>query len=218
MDMENIELAGMIDHTILKADATASQIDKLCQEAKQYNFASVCVNSSWVSRCAELLKNSDVMVCTVIGFPLGAASTPAKAAEAIAAVQQGADELDMVINIGHLLDSEFEFVKNDIAGVVNAASGKTVKVIIEICYLDNEQIVKACKLAEEAGADFVKTSTGFGTGGATIEAIRLMRQTVPDLGVKASGGIRTREDALRMIEAGASRIGASAGIAILEGE
>ena len=216
--MENIELAGMIDHTILKADATTSQIDKVCQEAKQYNFASVCVNSSWISRCAELLKNSDVMVCTVIGFPLGAASTPAKAAEAIAAVQQGADELDMVINIGHLLDSEFEFVKNDIAGVVNAASGKTVKVIIEICYLDNEEIVKACKLAEEAGADFVKTSTGFGTGGATIEAIRLMRQTVPDLGVKASGGIRTREDALRMIEAGASRIGASAGIAIVEGE
>ena len=218
MDMENIELAGMIDHTILKADATTSQIDKVCQEAKQYNFASVCVNSSWISRCAELLKNSDVMVCTVIGFPLGAASTPAKAAEATAAVQQGADELDMVINIGQLLDSEFEFVINDIAAVVNAASGKTVKVIIEICYLDNEQIVKACQLCKEAGADFVKTSTGFGTGGATVEAIRLMRQTVPDLGVKASGGIRTREDALRMIEAGASRIGASAGIAILEGE
>ena len=218
MDMENIELAGMIDHTILKADATTSQIDKVCQEAKQYNFASVCVNSSWISRCAELLKNSDVMVCTVIGFPLGAASTPAKAAEAIAAVQQGADELDMVINIGHLLDSEFEFVKNDIAGVVNAASGKTVKVIIEICYLNNEQIVKVCQLCKEAGAHFVKTSTGFGTGGAIVETVRLMRQTVPDLGVKASGGIRTREDALRMIEAGASRIGASAGITIVEGE
>ena len=217
MDIENIELAGTIDHTILKANATASQIDKLCLEAKQYNFASVCVNSSWVPRCVELLKDSKVMVCTVIGFPLGSASTLAKAAEAAVAVEQGADELDMVINVGKLLDSEFEFVKNDIAAVVDAASGRTVKVIIEICYLDNELIVKVCQLCKEAGAHFVKTSTGFGTGGATVETVRLMRQTVPDLGVKASGGIRTREDALRMIEAGATRIGASAGITIVEG-
>ena len=210
-------MAKIIDHTALKADTTASQIDKLCQEAIEYSFASVCVNPSWVPRCIENLKNSKVKVCTVIGFPLGATSTLAKAAEAAAAVQQGAEELDMVINVGKLLDGEFEFVKTDIAAVVDAASGKLVKVIIEICYLDNEQIIKACQLAQQAGADFVKTSTGFGPGGATVEAVKLMRQTVPDLGIKASGGIRTREDAMKMMEAGASRIGASAGIAIVEG-
>ena len=217
-EIDKDELAKMIDHTVLKADTRASQIDKLCQEAKQYNFASVCVNSSWVPRCVENLKDSEVMVCTVIGFPLGATSTLAKAAEAAVAVEQGAEELDMVINVGQLLDGQYDFVKNDIAAVVDAGRGKTVKVIIEICYLDNEKIIKACQLSKEAGADFVKTSTGFGTGGATVEAIRLMRETVgPDIGVKASGGIRTREDAMKMIEAGASRIGASAGIAIVEG-
>jgi len=218
MEIEKNELAGMIDHTILKADATVSQIDKLCQEAKEYNFASVCVNSSWVPRCSENLDNSEVKVCTVIGFPLGSASTLAKAAEAAVAVEQGAEELDMVINVGQLIDGQYDFVRNDIAAVVDAANGMTVKVIIEICYLDNEQIVKACQLSKDAGAHFVKTSTGFGSGGATVEAIKLMRQTVgEDMGVKASGGIRKREDAVKMIEAGASRIGASAGIAIVEG-
>ncbi len=211
------ELARMIDHTALKANTTVSQIDELCIEAKQYNFASVCVNSSWVSRCAKNLENSEIKVCTVIGFPLGATSTESKAAEAATAIQQGAEELDMVINIGKFLDADFDFVKNDITAVVDAARGRTVKVIIEICYLNKEQIIKACQLSEKAGAHFVKTSTGFGSGGATVEAIRLMRQTVPYLGIKASGGIRNRQDTLMMIEAGASRIGTSAGIEIVEG-
>ena len=211
------ELARMIDHTALKANTTVSQIDELCIEAKQYNFASVCVNSSWVSRCAKNLENSEIKVCTVIGFPLGATSTESKAAEAATAIQQGAEELDMVINIGKFLDADFDFVKNDITAVVDAARGRTMKVIIEICYLNKEQIIKACQLSEKAGAHFVKTSTGFGSGGATVEAIRLMRQTVPYLGIKASGGIRNRQDTLMMIEAGASRIGTSAGIEIVEG-
>ena len=218
IDIENNELAKMIDHTALKACTRAGQIDKLCQEAKQYNFASVCVNPSWVPRCVDNLKDSDIMVCAVIGFPLGATSTLVKAAEAAIAIEKGADELDMVINVGRLLDGEYDFVRNDIAAVVNAGPGKTIKVIIEICYLNNEQIIMACKLSREAGAHFVKTSTGFGTGGANVEAVKLMRETVgPVMGVKASGGIRTREDAMRMIEAGANRIGASAGIAIIEG-
>lgn len=213
------ELAKMIDHTALKAGTTAGQIDRLVQEAREYGFASVCVNSSWVPRCADALQGSGVAVCTVIGFPLGAASTLAKTAETAIAVEQGAEELDMVINVGQLLDGNHDFVRNDIAGVVKAANGKTVKVIIETCYLSDEQIVKACQLSMEAGADFVKTSTGFGTAGATVEAVRLMRQTVgPDFGVKASGGIRNRYDALRMIEAGANRLGASAGIAIVESQ
>lgn len=217
-EISNSELAKMIDHTALKANTKAGQIDQLVLEAKEYGFASVCVNTSWVIRCVRNLLDSDVLVCAVIGFPLGTASTLAKAAEAAVAVEQGAEELDMVINIGQLLDGNYDFVRNDIAAVVKAAKGKTVKVIIEICYLDDKQVIKACQLAQEAGADFVKTSTGFGTGGATVEAVKLMRETVgPDMGVKASGGIRTREDALRMIEAGANRIGASAGIAILEG-
>ena len=208
----------MIDHTILKADANVGQIEQLCNEAKQYGFASVCVNSSWVPLCSDLLSGTGVKVCTVIGFPLGAASTLAKAAETVTAVEQGAEDLDMVINVGRLLNGEFDFVKNDIKAVVDGAHGMPVKVIIEICYLNDRQIVKACQLSEEAGAKFVKTSTGFGTGGANVEAVKLMRQTVGDrLGVKASGGIRSRKDALRMIEAGANRIGASASIAIVEG-
>ena len=216
-DIEKEKLAKMIDHTALKADTTAGQIDRLVLEAKEYGFAAVCVNSSWVMRCVKNLLDSDVLVCAVIGFPLGAASTLAKARQAEIAVQHGAEELDMVINIGQLLDGNHDFVRNDIAAVVKSASGKTVKAIIETCYLDNDQIVEACKLARDAGADFVKTSTGFGTGGATVEAVRLMHETVPELGIQASGGIRTREDALRMIEAGASRIGTSAGIVIVEG-
>ncbi|MFO7618924.1 MAG: deoxyribose-phosphate aldolase [Thermoplasmata archaeon] len=217
--MKPDELAGTIDHTLLKANATGPQIEKLCAEAKKYGFASVCVNSSWVRVCRELLAGTGSKVCAVIGFPLGSASTRAKAAEAMAAVDDGADELDMVINVGRLLDGDHGYVHEDIAAVVSAAKGRIVKVIIESCYLTNEQIVKACQISKEAGAGFVKTSTGFGTGGATTEAVRLMRMTVgPEMGVKASGGIKSRKDALAMIEAGANRIGTSSGIAILEGD
>lgn len=214
----NAELAAMIDHTLLKANATSAQIEKLCAEARNHRFVSVCVNPSWVPLCARLLKGSGVKVCTVIGFPLGGTSTDSKAAEAETAVEQGADELDMVMNIGKLLDGDTDYVLKDIGAVVRAAQGRTVKVIIEICYLNREQIVRACQLSKVAGAGFVKTSTGFGTGGATEEAVRIMRQTVgADMGVKASGDIRTRDDALRMIRAGANRIGASASITIVEG-
>ncbi len=212
------DIAGTIDHTLLKPNATRDQIEKLCQEARQYHFASVCVNSCWVPLCRELLDGSDVMVCTVIGFPLGSASTHAKSEESRKAIEEGADELDMVINVGKLLDGDFDYVHDDIAAVVKAADGKVVKVIIEICYLDERLIIEACRISQEACASFVKTSTGFGTGGATVEAVRLMRQTVGySMGVKASGGIKDRSDALAMLEAGASRIGASAGIAIVEG-
>lgn len=211
-------IAGMIDHTLLKANATESQMEKLCAEARQYRFASVCVNPSWVSLCSQLLRGSGVKVCTMIGFPLGCTSTESKAAEAEAAIAQGAEELDMVMNIGKHLDGDERFVLEDIKSVVRAAQDRPVKVIIEICYLNPDQIVGACRIAKEAGAHFVKTSTGFGTGGATEEAVRLMRQAVgAKMGVKASGGIRTRDDAIRMIKAGASRIGTSAGVAIAEG-
>jgi deoxyribose-phosphate aldolase len=213
------DIAGTIDHTLLKANATRSQIETLCREARQYHFASVCVNSGWVQFCRKLLDGSDVRVCTVIGFPLGSASTHAKFEESRKAVEEGAEELDMVINVGKLLDGDFDYVHDDIAAVVKAADGRIVKVIIEICYLDEKQIVEACRISKRAGASFVKTSTGFGTGGATAEAVRLMRRTVgPDMGVKASGGIKNRSDALAMLEAGANRIGASAGIAIVEGK
>ncbi len=211
-------IAGMIDHTLLKANATESQIEKLCAEAIQCKFASVCVNPSWVPLCSILLRGSGVKVCTVIGFPLGCTSTESKAAEAETAIAQGAEELDMVMNIGKHLDRDEDFVLGDIKSVVRAAQGRPVKVIIEICFLNPDQIVSACKIAKEAGAHFVKTSTGFGAGGATEEAVRLMRQAVGvKMGVKASGGIRTRDDAIRMIKAGASRIGTSAGTAIAEG-
>jgi deoxyribose-phosphate aldolase len=216
--MNSGDIAGKIDHTLLKPNATSGQIEKLCAEAAQYHFASVCVNPTWVPLCSKLLRGSGVKVCTVIGFPLGSANTESKAAEAETAVEQGADELDMVINIGKLLDGDDRYVLQDIEAVVQAARGRTVKVIVEICYLDSAQIVRACQLSKDAGAQFVKTSTGFGTGGATEEAVRLMRQTVgPRMGVKAAGGIRNRDDAIRMLSAGASRIGASAGIAIVEG-
>jgi len=212
------DIAGMIDHTLLKPEATQAQIERLCAEAKQYGFASVCVNPSWVPLCAGLLRGSKVRVCTVVGFPLGCTSTESKAAETETAVEQGAEELDMVINVGRLLDGDDRYVLEDIMAVVQAARGRPVKAIIEICYLDEAAIIRACKIAMGAGAGFVKTSTGFGTGGATEEAVRLMRQTVGvKMGVKASGGIRTREDAMRMVRAGADRIGTSAGVAIAEG-
>ena len=208
-------LASYIDHTLLKTDATEAQITRLCAEAREHRFASVCVNPRWVALCAQLLAGSGVRVCTVIGFPLGASSSAIKAAEARQAVADGADELDMVISVGDLKAGNNEFVRADIRGVVKAAEGRTVKVIIEACLLTDEEKSLACKLAMAAGADFVKTSTGFSTGGATVADVRLMRAAVgPNFGVKAAGGIRTRKDALAMIEAGANRIGASAGIAI----
>ncbi|AVK96195.1 deoxyribose-phosphate aldolase [Lysinibacillus sphaericus] len=211
--------ASMIDHTLLKAEATKEQIEKLCAEAKEFGFASVCVNPTWVKYCSELLQNSNVLVCTVIGFPLGANTTAVKVFEAKDAIANGAQEVDMVINIGALKDQNFELVQSDIAAVVEAAKGNAiVKVIIETCLLTEEEKVKACELSVAAGADFVKTSTGFSTGGATAEDIALMRKTVgPELGVKASGGVRSLEDMQKMVEAGATRIGASSGVAIVKG-
>ena len=222
--MNNLELAKMIDHTILKADATQSDIEKLCEEAKKYNFASVCVNPYWVSFASDLLKNSTVKVCTVIGFPLGATSSESKASETEIAILQGADEVDMVINVGAMKINKTDIVENDILSVVNSArkTGKTqnkniiVKVILETCYLTKDEIKKSCICAKNAGADFVKTSTGFGTGGATVEDVALMKETVgSSMDVKASGGIRDYETAIKMIEAGATRLGTSSGISIV---
>lgn len=210
-----INLASYIDHTLLKADATESQIRTLCAQAREFHFASVCVNPRWVALCAQKLAGSGVKVCTVIGFPLGASVSAVKAAETRQAVADGADELDMVISVGDLKAGNNETVQADIRAVVRAAAGKTVKVIIEACLLTDEEKTRACKLAMAAGADFVKTSTGFSAGGATVADVKLMRAAVgPNFGVKAAGGIRTREQALAMIEAGATRIGASAGVAI----
>lgn len=213
----NKALARKIDHTLLKPEATKEQIEKLCDEAKTYRFYSVCVNPSWVETATELLKGTDVKVCTVIGFPLGATTTEVKREETKDAIAKGATEVDMVIPVGKLKSGQVEAVKMDIAAVVEAAKDQAlVKVIIETSLLTEEEKVKACQLAVEAGADYVKTSTGFSTGGATVEDIRLMRQTVgPDIGVKASGGIRDLKTANAMIEAGASRIGASSSVAIV---
>ncbi|WHY78826.1 deoxyribose-phosphate aldolase [Neobacillus sp. WH10] len=217
----NQNVVRMIDHTLLKADATRNEIVKIVEEAKEYLFASVCVNPTWVRTAAEMLSDTkEVKVCTVIGFPLGASTPETKAFETINAIENGANEIDMVINIAALKDQQDELVEKDIRAVVEAAKGKAlVKVIIETCLLTNEEKVRACELSVKAGADFVKTSTGFSTGGATVEDIRLMRQTVgPEIGVKASGGVRSREDALAMVEAGATRIGASSGVSIAKGE
>ena len=211
-----MSLNKYIDHTILKANATRAQVEKLCDEAAEHGFASVCVNSCWVPLCAERLAGTGVSVCTVIGFPLGAMSTAGKAAEAAAAVADGADELDMVINVGWLVAGEDDLVRDDIAAVVAAAKGRCVKVIIETCLLDDEQKVRACGLSVEAGATFVKTSTGFSTGGATVHDVELMAKTVAGrCKVKASGGIHNAAEAQAMIDAGADRIGTSSGIAIV---
>ena len=213
-----MELNRMIDHTLLKANATRAQIEKLCDEALEYNFASVCVNTCWVPLAHEKLAGSEVNTCCVVGFPLGAMLTEAKAAETRLAVEAGADEVDMVINIGWLLDGEYDAVRDDIAAVVKAADGKCVKVIIEACLLTDEQKVKACELSVEAGATFVKTSTGFSTGGAIVADVALMRKTVGDRClVKAAGGIHTADEARAMVEAGADRLGCSAGIQIMAG-
>lgn len=213
------EIAKMIDHTLLKAEATKDQIEQLCAEAKEYQFASVCVNPTWVAYASELLKGTGVDVCTVIGFPLGANTPETKAFETTNAIENGATEVDMVINIGALKNGNDSLVEKDIQAVVNAAKGKALtKVIIETSLLTEEEKVRACQLAVSAGTDFVKTSTGFGAGGATVADIALMRKIVgPTIGVKASGGVRSAEDAKNMIEAGATRIGASSGIAIVKG-
>lgn len=213
-----MSLNKYIDHTILKANATRAQVEKLCDEAAEHEFASVCVNSCWVPLCAERLAGTGVNVCTVIGFPLGAMSTVGKAAEAAAAVADGADELDMVINVGRLVAGEDDLVRDDIAAVVAAAKGRCVKVIVETCLLDDEQKARACELSVEAGATFVKTSTGFSTGGATVHDVALMAKTVAGrCKVKASGGIHNAAEAQAMIDAGANRIGTSSGIAIVSG-
>lgn len=202
----------MIDHTLLKADATKEMITKIITEAKEYNFASVCINPTWVSYCVQALKDSDVKVCTVIGFPLGANTSAVKAYETRDAISNGADEIDMVINIGALKDGNTELVLNDIKAVVEAAAGNCVKVIIETCLLTDEEIITVCNLAKEAKADFVKTSTGFSTGGATVKDVSLMKQTVGnELEIKASGGIKTITDMKDVITAGATRIGTSSG-------
>lgn len=208
-----------IDHTLLKPEATTAQIQAICREALEYDFASVCVNSGYVGFVANMLKGSDVLTCAVVGFPLGACTTATKVFDAEDAIRAGAAEIDMVINVGKMKEADYDFVSADIKAVVDKCHslGAITKVIIETCLLTKEEIVKVCQLAKTAGADFVKTSTGFSTGGATIEDVALMKETVgPEVQVKASGGIRDLDTALKMIEAGADRIGASAGVAIMK--
>ncbi len=215
-----MEMNKYIDHTLLKADASSEQITQLCDEAKNYHFASVCVNSFYVPFVAKLLKDSEVKVCTVVGFPLGASPKEVKAYDASFAIDQGANEIDMVINIAALKDKIYHTVTEDIEAVAKTChdKGAILKVIIETCLLTDEEKIKACEIAKVAGADFVKTSTGFSTGGATVADIKLMRETVgPDMGVKASGGIRSLADAKAMIAAGATRLGASSGVKIMQG-
>lgn len=212
------ELAGYIDHTLLATNATEEKIVQLCQEAKQHVFASVCVNSCWTATCAALLKESPVKVCTVVGFPLGAMKSESKAFEASQAIADGAEEIDMVINVGWLKEGRLDAVEQDIRLVKEACGDKLLKVIIETCLLSDEEKQVACRLSVNAGADFVKTSTGFSTGGATEQDVALMRSVVGEsVGVKASGGVRSFETAVAMIASGATRLGTSSGIAIVQG-
>ncbi|WP_346910423.1 deoxyribose-phosphate aldolase [Faecalicatena orotica] len=215
-----MDYSKMIDHTILKPDASKAEVERLCREAIEYGFCSVCVNSSFVYYCAQLLKGSDVKVCTVVGFPLGAMSTEGKTAETLTAVNDGAQEIDMVVHIGMVKSREWEYVKQDIESVVEAAGGNAaVKVILETCLLTDEEKIRVCQIAKEAGAAFVKTSTGFSTGGATVHDVALMRKTVgPVMGVKASGGIRTLETAKKLTAAGADRLGTSSGVKIVKSQ
>lgn len=214
-----MKLSRYIDHTLLKPQAGEADLEKLCKEAIDNEFAAVCVNPANVAFCAELLAGTNVKLASVVGFPLGACIPSIKSAETLMAVEDGANEIDMVINIGALKDKKYELVEADIKAVVQSAEGNTVKVIIETCLLSDEEKVKACELAKAAGANFVKTSTGFSTGGATVEDVKLMKKTVGDaLEVKASGGVRSYNDAMAMIEAGATRIGTSSGVAILQGK
>ena len=211
-----MEMNRLIDHTLLKADASISNIEKLCNEALNYHFASVCVNPGFVPLASKLLKGSDVKVCTVIGFPLGATLPKAKQAETLLAIEAGAEEIDMVINVSMAKEHQFDYVENEIRLVKEACADKILKVILETCLLTDDEIVNCCKAAVNAGADFVKTSTGFSKGGATTHAVKIMRDTVgPNFGVKASGGIHSYEEALNMVNAGANRIGASCGVEIV---
>jgi len=212
------QLAAFIDHTLLKADATAADIEKLCAEARENNFSSVCVNGSWISKAHHLLEGSDVKVAGVVGFPLGAMSGDTKRFETEAAIDDGAQEIDVVLNIGRLKAGDDKHVLRELIDVAEAADERTVKVILETCLLTDEEKIRACKIVVESGAHFVKTSTGFSASGATIADVQLMRQTVgPKFGVKASGGIRDTKTALVMIEAGATRLGTSAGVSIVKG-
>ncbi len=214
-----MNLNKYIDHTLLKPESTKEQIKKLCEEAKEYNFKSVCVNPTQVSYAKELLSGSDVLVCTVIGFPLGANTSKVKAFETEDAILNGADEIDMVVNIGAIKDGNFDLVKKDIEAVVNSSNDKLVKVIIETCLLTDEEKRKLCKIVIEAEADFIKTSTGFSTSGATKEDISLFKEEVKSkIGIKASGGVRNIEDAKTMIDCGATRLGTSGGVQIINGE
>ncbi|CUX43619.1 deoxyribose-phosphate aldolase [Clostridium sp. C105KSO13] len=214
-----MDLAKMIDHTILKPEAAKQDVEKLCREAVEYGFHSVCVNSSFVYYCAQFLKDSNVKVCTVVGFPLGTMSTAGKVAETLSAVEDGAEEIDMVIHVGMIKSKDWDYVRQDIASVVEAAGDKAiVKVILETCLLTDDEKEYACRLCRESGAAFVKTSTGFSADGAREEDVALMRRTVGSgMGVKASGGIRNTETAMAMVRAGADRLGTSSGIAIVEG-
>lgn len=213
-----MKINKLIDHTILKAVTTSKDVERICNEALQYDFASVCINPCFVSLAKELLDGSDVKVCTVIGFPLGANTIEIKQAETMDAVNNGADEIDMVINIGKAKEHDYDYIKEEIEAVVNASCGRLVKVIIETCYLTDEEKVEVCRMAALAGAHFVKTSTGFGTGGATKEDVALMKGSILDtMSVKASGGVRNLDDLNAMVAAGASRIGASSGVQIMEG-
>ncbi len=218
-DTSTMQLNRYIDHTLLKPDSTAAQIDELVREAKEHNFRAVCVNGTWTERCVQALHGTDVDVAVVVGFPLGAMASRIKAAEARHAIEEGADEIDMVINIGALKSRDLDLVRNDILAVTRVTGTHCLtKVIIEAALLTDEEKVLACQIAEDAGADFVKTSTGFAKGGATVHDVALMRKTVsPNIEVKAAGGIRSREDAVAMIEAGATRLGTSAGVAIVSG-
>lgn len=214
-----IDISKYIDHTVLKAVSTTKDIIKLCEEAKKYGFYSVCVNGSYVSVCREELKNSDVKIAAVVGFPLGAMSTDVKVYEAKKAIEDGASEIDMVINVGKLLEKDYEYVENEIREIKKVIGNNILKVIIETCYLSDDLKIKACELSLNAKADFVKTSTGFGTGGATLEDVKLMKSIVGDNAkIKASGGVKSLEDALKYIENGASRLGTSSGIEIIKGK
>lgn len=211
-----MKLSKYIDHTLLKADASIDAIIKLCNEAKEYDFKSVCVNTCNIELCKKELSNSDVLVCCVIGFPLGAMSTESKVFETTDAIAKGADEVDMVINIGRLKDRDYDYCINEIRKIKNACGNKTLKVIIETCLLTNEEIVEACNCVLKGGADFVKTSTGFSTNGATFDGVKLMKETVGDkCFIKAAGGVRSHEDMLKMIELGANRIGTSSGTKLI---
>ena len=212
-----MEYNKLIDNTLLKADATKEQIIALCEESKKYDFKSVCINPDFISLAKKNLKGSDVLICTVIGFPLGSMTTKAKAFEAKDAIEEGADEIDMVINISALKDKNYEYVLNDIKAVREATKGHTLKVILECCLLTKEEIVKGCEFCVEAKVDFVKTSTGFSLWGAKVEDVKLMRETVgPEMGVKAAGGVRTHEEMLEMVKNGATRIGTSSGAKLMK--